>query len=119
MSLFAFEDELRQKKALAVKCSDRSKRFYCPDPQCDAHLFLCNQDGVSKAYFRATLKSHPHNLVIAIIKIQMSEVLKILTKKHLNLIALWTIYLSLPCRKTAALSHRIIQNCPQATKSNK
>ena len=62
MSLFAFEDELRQKKALAVKCSDRSKRFYCPDPQCDAHLFLCNQDGVSKAYFRATLKSHPHNL---------------------------------------------------------
>ena len=44
MSLFAFEDELRQKKALAVKCSDRSKRFYCPDPQCDAHLFLCNQE---------------------------------------------------------------------------
>lgn len=62
MSLFAFEDELRQKKILAARCSDRSKRFYCPNPHCDAHLFLCNQDGMSKAYFRAIFKSHPHNL---------------------------------------------------------
>lgn len=62
MSLFAFEDELRQKKILAVRCSDRSRRFYCPNPQCDAYMFLCNKDGVSRAYFRATLKSHPHNL---------------------------------------------------------
>lgn len=62
MSLFAFEDVLRQRKVLAIRCSDRTRRFYCPNPHCDAHLFLCNQDGISKAYFRATFKSHSHNL---------------------------------------------------------
>jgi len=62
MSLFAFEDVLRQRKVLAIGCSDRTRRFYCPNPHCDAHLFLCNQDGISKAYFRATFKSHSHNL---------------------------------------------------------
>ena len=62
MSVFAFEDLLRQKKVLAAKCTDRNRRFYCPNPRCDAHLLLCTQDVVSRTYFRATLKLHPHNL---------------------------------------------------------
>jgi hypothetical protein len=60
MSFYAFEDIKRELKVDANQNLSKQKRFYCPNKNCDAHLFLCNQDGVSKAYFRATLRAHLH-----------------------------------------------------------
>lgn len=60
MSSFAFEDKDRIKKIDAKDAKDKSQRFYCPNPQCDARLHVCNIDGVSKSYFRATFSEYPH-----------------------------------------------------------
>lgn len=42
-----------------AKNQDKGVRFYCPNPKCDAHMYISNIDGVSASYFRAT-RSHKH-----------------------------------------------------------
>lgn len=58
MSLYVFEDEARTKKVLAKQTTERNKgiRYYCPNPKCEARMFLWNLDGESRAYFRASGK---------------------------------------------------------------
>lgn len=62
MATYAYKDADRKNviyAANAVK-EDRNKRFYCPNPDCAAHLYICAVDGSKKAYFRATKKEFPH-----------------------------------------------------------
>ena len=35
-------------------------RFYCLDTDCNAHMYVCNVEGLSSAYFRAKYKKYPH-----------------------------------------------------------
>jgi len=35
-------------------------RFYCLDTDCDAHMYVCNLDGLSSAYFRAKYSKYSH-----------------------------------------------------------
>lgn len=61
MAMYVFKDETRLDKLLArdAKREDKNTRFYCPNPECDAHMYICNLDGVSATYFRAKkIKGH-------------------------------------------------------------
>ncbi len=62
MAVYAYRDALRKEIIYAADAAkeDRSKRFYCPNPNCKAHLYICAIDGSKKAYFRATKKGFPH-----------------------------------------------------------
>ncbi|AXH99842.1 hypothetical protein DV702_08900 [Sporosarcina sp. PTS2304] len=62
MVLYAYIDRERTKKFYAKEAlkEDKKKRYYCPSPTCDAHMYLCSVDGVSSAYFSATRKQHSH-----------------------------------------------------------
>lgn len=62
MATYAYKDAMRRDiiyAANAVK-EDRNKRFYCPNPNCTAQLYICAVDGSKRAYFRATKKQFPH-----------------------------------------------------------
>lgn len=61
MAMYVFKDTAREHKLLArdAQRQDKSIRFYCPNKNCDAHMYVRNLDGVSKAYF-AAIKSHSH-----------------------------------------------------------
>ena len=62
MAAYAYKDAMRKDiiyAADAVK-EDRIKKFYCPNPNCTAHLYICAVDGSKKAYFRAAKKEFPH-----------------------------------------------------------
>lgn len=61
MAMYVFKDETRLDKLLAKDAHEDNKntRFYCPNSDCDAHMYICNLDGVSAAYFRAK-KSKGH-----------------------------------------------------------
>ncbi len=39
---------------------DRNKEFYCPNPVCNAKLYICAIDGSKNAYFRATKSDFKH-----------------------------------------------------------
>lgn len=47
MSLYVFEDEDRKERLLAKHTTERNKaiRYYCPNPKCEARMFLWNLDG--------------------------------------------------------------------------
>ena len=62
MAMYAFLDELRTKEILSrdAKKEDKYKRFFCPNPDCDAHLHIVSVDGLVSAYFKATDRNHPH-----------------------------------------------------------
>lgn len=62
MAVYVYEDKKRTKELYAKNAlkEDKNKRYYCPNPNCDAHMYICNVDGVSSAYFSATRKPHPH-----------------------------------------------------------
>lgn len=59
---YVFRDEERKNVLYAnnVNKEDKSTRFYCPNPICEAYMFICGIDGSSSAYFRATHKEHGH-----------------------------------------------------------
>lgn len=61
MAMYAFKDAARKVKLFARDAykEDKGARFYCPNPSCDAHMRICNVDGVSKSYFSAS-KTHGH-----------------------------------------------------------
>lgn len=56
MSMYAFEDVSRTRKVLARETTERDKgvRYYCPNPKCNARMFLKNYDGESKSVFAAS-----------------------------------------------------------------
>lgn len=60
--MYAFLDELRTKEILSrdAKKEDKYRRFFCPNPDCDAHLHIVSVDGLVSAYFKANDKNHPH-----------------------------------------------------------
>jgi len=62
MATYAYRDADRKNVIYASNAikEDRNKRFYCPNPNCAAHLYICAVDGSKKAYFRATRKEFPH-----------------------------------------------------------
>ncbi len=62
MAIYAYEDANRTKKIAAIDAltMDRNKRYYCSNPNCDAHLFVCVVNGSKEAYFRATKKAFNH-----------------------------------------------------------
>lgn len=64
---YAYRDQSRAEESIiyAVDCNimDKSLRMYCPNPDCDAHMFICNlspDKNHIKPYFRATQKNHGH-----------------------------------------------------------
>lgn len=62
MSNYAFLDQNRTKKVYAKDAmkQNKSTRYYCPNPNCNAHMYICNVKGVSSAYFSANHKRYPH-----------------------------------------------------------
>lgn len=62
MAMYVYRDEERKVELYAKDSykENKSTRFYCPNPNCDAHMFICSLDGSSSAYFRATHKAHSH-----------------------------------------------------------
>ena len=52
MAAYAYKDAMRKDiiyAADAVK-EDRIKKFYCPNPNCTAHLYICAVDGLWITY---------------------------------------------------------------------
>ena len=64
MVKFAFRDQERKKiiRSNQVIEEDRNTRFYCPNPRCNAELYICAIDGSKNAYFRATKSNSKHDL---------------------------------------------------------
>lgn len=62
MSKYAYRDKTRTHEILASEAQnlDKNTCFYCPNPVCDAHLYISSVDGVVSAYFAAKDKKHPH-----------------------------------------------------------
>ncbi len=62
MALYAFKDKERKDIIYASDAivEDRNKNFYCPNPSCTAHLYVCAIDGSKQAYFRATKHEFKH-----------------------------------------------------------
>lgn len=62
MASYAYRD--KDKKNIiysheAIK-EDRDTAFFCPNPKCNARLYICAIDGSKKAYFRATKSKFKH-----------------------------------------------------------
>lgn len=64
MALFVYRDKSRTQILYAKDAlkEDKNIRFYCPNPNCDAHMYICSVKGSSSAYFRAVYKQHQHIL---------------------------------------------------------
>lgn len=62
MSMYAYKDAARTQdiSAKEAQVQDKGTRFYCPNPLCDAHLYIANLDGLRSPYFTANRKEHPH-----------------------------------------------------------
>ena len=62
MAKYAYEDVARKNKVYAKDAlrKDRGKVYFCPNPNCTAHLYLCGVNGSNNAYFRATRSEFPH-----------------------------------------------------------
>ena len=62
MANYAYKDNQRKEiiySTQAIK-EDRSRAFYCPNPKCNAQLYICAIEGSKTAYFRATKRQYPH-----------------------------------------------------------
>lgn len=62
MSTYVFKDKQRKIKFYAKDATNenRDTRFYCPNIDCDAHMYICGVDGLSAAYFSANHQNYPH-----------------------------------------------------------
>lgn len=62
MAMYSYLEEGRKNKVYArdAQLKDKGKRYYCPNPECDAHMYLSNLEGLSASYFRASRVSHKH-----------------------------------------------------------
>ena len=47
MAMYVYKDKERNEKLYANNASkeDKGIRFYCPNPKCDAHMYICSVDG--------------------------------------------------------------------------
>ena len=64
MSNYAYRDIERKivlYSSQAIK-EDRNETFYCPNPKCEAKLYICAIEGSKSAYFRATKPMYKHIL---------------------------------------------------------
>lgn len=61
MAMYVFKDSARTDILFAKNAREQNKgvRYYCPNPICDAHMYISNIDGVSASYFRV-LPTHRH-----------------------------------------------------------
>lgn len=61
MSNYAYKDNERKLKIYATEI-DRfdDTRYYCPNPKCDAEMYLCVNNGNNTSYFSANRKGHKH-----------------------------------------------------------
>lgn len=62
MAKYAYRDKLRKNVIYSTQAinEDRDKMFYCPNPKCNAQLYICAIDGSKIAHFRATKSQYPH-----------------------------------------------------------
>ncbi len=62
MAKYAYRDKQRKDVIYSTEAikEDRYKVFYCPNPKCNAQLYICAIDGSRTAYFRATKSQYPH-----------------------------------------------------------
>jgi hypothetical protein len=62
MAMYAYKDVMRTKEFYAKDAikQDVEIRYYCPNPNCDAHMYLCGVDGLSATYFSANRKGFSH-----------------------------------------------------------
>ena len=56
MAKYAYRDKARKDIIYSNSAieEDRNKAFFCPNPNCEAKLYICAVDGSNSAYFRAT-----------------------------------------------------------------
>ena len=50
--MYVYKDKARTEKLYAKDAfkKDKNTRFYCPNPKCDAHMYICNAEGSSLTY---------------------------------------------------------------------
>ncbi|MDH6373795.1 hypothetical protein M2444_005638 [Paenibacillus sp. PastF-3] len=62
MAMYVFRDPARKVKLLARDAfkEDKGVRFYCPNPACDAHMYICGKEGSTAFYFSAKFANHSH-----------------------------------------------------------
>lgn len=62
MQKYVFRDINRNIELKAVNAlnENKSTRFYCPNPNCDAHMYICTKHGSESVYFRATKPKYRH-----------------------------------------------------------
>ena len=62
MATYAYRDDSRKTIIYAANAvtEDRDEVFFCPNPDCTAHLYICAIDGSRKAYFRASSPEFRH-----------------------------------------------------------
>ena len=62
MAMYVYKDSERTIELYARDALKENKdtRYYCPNPECDAHMYMCGVDGVSSTYFSANRLAHRH-----------------------------------------------------------
>ena len=62
MAKYAYRDKARKDIIYSNSAieEDRNKAFFCPNPNCEAKLYICAVDGSNSAYFRATKAEFKH-----------------------------------------------------------
>lgn len=58
----AYRDKERKQILYSTKAyrEDISVRFFCPDKNCNAEMYICGYNGLDDPYFRATRKEYSH-----------------------------------------------------------
>lgn len=61
MTSFAYKDKKRKIKVVAADLGGfDSTRYYCPNPKCNAEMYLCVNNGNNISYFSANRKGYGH-----------------------------------------------------------
>jgi len=60
--MYAYKDLNRNEKLYAKDgaMENKDRRFYCPNPSCNAHMHICGLGGIKTAYFSANRKDFGH-----------------------------------------------------------
>lgn len=62
MALYAYRDSERKDEITAKEAAKENitTRYYCPNPKCDAHLYVCSIEGNRTVHLKATKKDYRH-----------------------------------------------------------
>lgn len=62
MASYVYRDEERRQRINADEAlqDDVNVRYYCPNPNCDAEMYICQRHGSYSPYFRASKKNRGH-----------------------------------------------------------